>query len=105
MSFEVLEVCFSAHLPSYSQTSWRLATRWFCRAMTQSSVLAGEGGTLEGVSSQSSRVREKKLRWSEMSEVTGTCTPINFQPTDRPRRQEMKVMSTDVRLQSTETLI
>jgi len=45
---------------------------------------------LQGYDSVFSITRDKKLRWSEMSESSGCCTPSNFDPRNRPRRQDFK---------------
>ena len=34
--------------------------------------------------------RNKKLRWSEMQSKEGTTSPVNFDPRNRPRRQDYK---------------
>ena len=36
--------------------------------------------------------RDKKLRWSEMKDGINSTQPINFDPANRPRRQEFKVI-------------
>jgi len=45
---------------------------------------------LQGFDSVFSVTRDKKLRWSEMSEETKSTSPINFDPSNRPRRQDYK---------------
>jgi len=45
---------------------------------------------LQGYDSVFSVTRDKKLRWSEMCPNTGSSSPLNFEPGNRPRRQELK---------------
>jgi len=45
---------------------------------------------LHGYDSVFSVTRNKKLRWSEMQSKEGTTSPVNFDPRNRPRRQDYK---------------
>merc|ERR1719373_119816 len=45
---------------------------------------------LHGYDSVFSVTRSKKLRWSEMECKEGTTSPVNFDPRNRPRRQDYK---------------
>jgi len=45
---------------------------------------------MQGYDSVFSCTRDKKLRWSEMKDGNSSTLPVNFDPSNRPRRQDFK---------------